>query len=163
MMKKITKFIVISLVFYVILVIAHFKPIQIVIVSGRSMEPTLHNNQTIFLYKKDLQRNDVAIFEAPKSWNIKQKTLIKRVIALPLDNVEITKKDIKVNGETIIHFEGEIEVDTPIKFCLCNNDVFVLGDNIGHSIDSLDMLLSGNKEFTIQFDNIKYSANIKRK
>lgn len=108
-------------------------------VQGQSMEPSLHTDQRLVVEKVSYRlhgprQGDVVVFSAPQQ---SDELLIKRVIALPGDTVEIHDGQVYVNGnpldepylvqETRGHW-GPVIV-SPLH-------VFVLGDNRNSSNDS---------------------------
>ena len=110
-------------------------------IEGTSMEPTLVNGDIVLLVKtKTLGRGDICGF----SWN--NKTLIKRVIGIPGDWIEIdTDGTVYRNGEKLdepyaqqIAF-GECDLEFP--FQVPQEQFFVLGDMRESSIDSRNTLV----------------------
>lgn len=150
-------FVIIILSLIVVISIFHYK---LILISGNSMEPTLHNNSLILLEKKDtIHRNSIISFKAPKSWNNNQeKNLIKRVIAVPGDHLKIDENFVYVNGKTIARIKGKIFIQKDLNVNLNKNEYFVMGDNIGRSNDSLLEYSLGNSEFLIKLDKNKYST-----
>ena len=110
-------------------------------IEGTSMEPTLVNGDIVLLVKtKSLGRGDICGF----SWN--NKTLIKRVIGIPGDWIEIdTDGTVYRNGEKLdepyaqqIAF-GECDLEFPYQ--VPPEQYFVLGDMRESSIDSRNTLV----------------------
>lgn len=124
---------------------------NIALVSGSSMEPTLSNK-------------DAAIFEKPKFRNLEynrgdiiiadisrlnyesfgDKRIIKRIIGIPGDTININNGKVYVNGKIINEdyiFEG-INTETyegyGNEWKLKKNEYFIMGDNRTHdgSLDS---------------------------
>jgi signal peptidase I len=111
-------------------------------VYGQSMEPNLHSNQRLVVEKisynrwwpiRGPQRGDVIVFRV----NADSDLLIKRVIGLPGDRVEIRNGQVFINGQHLDEpylapsIYGDYgPVDVPPLY------VFVLGDNRGFSNDS---------------------------
>ena len=71
-------------------------------VSGRSMEPTLHSKQLVFSAGKDFSRGDIVTARLPDVAKVNGREnieiIIKRIIGVPNDIVEITPNGICVNG-----------------------------------------------------------------
>ena len=112
-------------------------------VVGQSMAPTLNGGDEIlvnrFVYKvTNPKPNDIIVF-LPNG-NEKSHYYVKRVVAVPGDQVLIADGVLYVNGEP---YEEETEV-TPMEdaglaaeeITLGENEFFVLGDNRNNSEDS---------------------------
>ena len=109
-------------------------------VSGNSMYPTYHDGQILkaqkfYENKQELERYDIVIARSSIG------TLIKRVVGLPGETIEI-KKDGRVyaNGVLLEKLDSylceEMESYNDTFFYLGENEYFVLGDNINNSADS---------------------------
>ena len=114
------------------------------VVEGISMEPNLHTSERVLVIKASYwfgepQRGDVIIFDSPQD---QSRTLIKRVIALPGEMVEIEDGTVyitDVNGDTISLDEPYINEDPHYTYgpqAVPEDEYFVLGDNRNHSTDS---------------------------
>lgn len=108
----------------------------VVQVSGNSMEPTLKNGDVLVLIKTDkVSRGDMCCV----SWQ--NKTLLKRVIGLPGDQVRIEQDgSVYVNGdpldESYVETKslGICEIEFPYQ--VPDNKYFILGDQRETSVDS---------------------------
>jgi signal peptidase I len=119
-----------------------------------SMLPTLQKDDRVLVNKlsykmHDVHRQDIVVFEAPTDENgnsVAQdgiKDLVKRVIGLPGDHLEIFDGKVHVNGDTLD--EGYLPATTITDGGPCNgtteitvpaNSIFVMGDNRNASNDS---------------------------
>ena len=110
-------------------------------IEGTSMEPTLHNGDIVLLMKTSkFERGDLCGF----TWN--NKLLIKRVIALPGDWVEIdTDGTVYLNGEKLeepyVNNKALGECDLEFPFQVPQEQYFVIGDMRESSIDSRNTLI----------------------
>lgn len=110
-------------------------------IEGTSMEPTLVNGDIVLLTKTtNFGRGELCGF----SWN--NKLLIKRVIGLPGDWIEIdTDGTVYLNGEKLDEpyaqqlAMGECDLEFP--FQVPQEQYFVLGDMRESSIDSRNTLI----------------------
>ena len=110
-------------------------------IEGTSMEPTLVNGDIVLLTKTTtFERGELCGF----SWN--NKLLIKRVIGLPGDWIEIdTDGTVYLNGEQLDEPYAEQlavgECDLEFPFQVPQEQYFVLGDMRESSIDSRNTLI----------------------
>ncbi len=106
-------------------------------IDGSSMNPTLVDGEYLIInnlsyYLDEPQRGDVIVFRHPNN----DLNLIKRVIGLPGDTVEVTGGNVSVNGVVLDEpyikaaptYSGHWEVP--------DEHFFVLGDNRNNSSDS---------------------------
>ncbi len=111
-------------------------------VDGQSMEPNLHSNERLVVEKLTYrfhgpQRFDVVVIRVPSQGN---ELLIKRVIALPGETVEIRDGHVYIDGQQLA--EPELTQPTyplpghPARVTVPPLEVFVMGDNRTHSNDS---------------------------
>ena len=122
-------------------VIAHF------VVEGESMFSTLDTNDRVFVNKlsyrlHDPNRGDVAVLH--QITGASERDLIKRVIGLPGETVEMRNCAVLIDGRVLNEPYLDPEVVTPtdcggdylLDGVVPENHVFVLGDNRGGSQDS---------------------------
>lgn len=127
-----------------IIVIQFVKP---TLVKESSMEPNFYENNYLFLSKqayafKEPRLGDVIVFESElKLDNGDNKLLIKRVIGLPGDVIDIKDEKVYLNGEKLE--EDYIkENGTPGNIqglVVPKGEIFVMGDNRRVSIDSREL------------------------
>ena len=113
--------------------------VELYIVDGPSMRPTLENHERLvvnkFIYNfHEPERGDVLVFRYPRD---PSRDFIKRVIALPGDTIEIKDGQVFVNdqlqNETYILEKTRTEYP---KAKIPEGTIFVMGDNRNNSEDS---------------------------
>ena len=117
----------------------------VVCVRGTSMEPTIKDNTVMYVDDLSFNRGDVVAVKNHSTLKYEvgdKKTLLKRIVGLPGETVEITADGVLINGELL----NEDYTDTQNKTLQDNNDIqevvlsyneyFVLGDNREKSFDS---------------------------
>lgn len=122
-------------------VIAHF------VVEGESMYSTLDTNDRVFVNKlsyrlHDPNRGDVVVLH--QVTGASERDLIKRVIGLPGESVEVRNCTVLIDGRVLNEPYLDPEVVTPtdcggdylLDGVVPDNHVFVMGDNRGGSQDS---------------------------
>lgn len=136
---ELIRFVAIALV---VALFIRFFIAQPFIVSGASMDDTIHHNEYLIVdqvtyHFSEPERGDVVVFRYPGEHG---KYLIKRVIGLPGDTVEIdgTTVTITRGDETIELTEPYLRTQTSrqLTTVLAGNEYFVMGDNRGESSDS---------------------------
>ncbi len=104
-------------------------------VSGNSMEPTLHDGQPVVFLRlqRDYSRGDVAAVRTPAG-----EWIVKRVVAVAGDTVDIAGGFVTVNGEAVGSAAGPTEESgfSGYPLLLKSGQIFVLGDNSAASVDS---------------------------
>lgn len=114
-----------------------------VVVSGSSMDPTLKNGEILILNKlaTNYNRYDIVVLDA--IINGKKERIVKRIIALPGENIEYKDHSLYINGKKMRDdFKNdtddfsleELEGIEEIK----EGYYFVMGDNRDNSLDSRD-------------------------
>ncbi len=110
-----------------------------VVVEGPSMRPTLLSGEWIVVNRLTYrvgapQRGDVVVFLPPT--NAQTDDLIKRVIGLPGEMVEIREGSVWINGARLeeIYVSGTTYPENAWQ--LGEDDLFVMGDNRPISLDS---------------------------
>lgn len=124
------------------IILAFFKPI---VIQQESMQPTFYSNDYVIVSRQaynifgDIEHGDVIVFKsALLDNNGNEKNLIKRVIGLPGDTLEIVDGYVIRNGEVIKEdylaeqaMSGDMD-----EITVEEGKVFVMGDNRRVSQDS---------------------------
>ena len=119
------------------LFLTHFVGERVVVYS-QSMEPNLHEEQQIIVEKVSRyfhvpERGDIVIVEVESE----EVPLIKRVIGLPEEVLEIKNNQVFINGQGLVepYLASAMQRDFgPVH--VPANHVFVMGDNRNFSRDS---------------------------
>jgi len=110
-------------------------------IPSESMVPTLEVGDRLFVDKisyklHDIERGDIVVFEAPAQ-SQQEDDLIKRVIGLPGDTVEIKQGIVYVNDQPLDEpYEKEQPRNDFAKITVPANSYFMMGDNRNNSNDS---------------------------
>ncbi|WP_285858620.1 signal peptidase I [Neobacillus niacini] len=122
-------------------------------VEGSSMEPTLHDEEKVFVYKAgEFNRGDIVIIKGT------EKNYVKRVIGFPGDQVEMKTDQLYINGEIVkeTYLSENLKAAQQLGSKLTGDfgpitvpkdHYFVMGDNRLHSTDSRNGLgfIKGNQ------------------
>ena len=108
-------------------------------IEGPSMEPNLHQGQFLVVNRLAyrlgaIQRGDIVVFHYP---NAPRRDLIKRVVGLPGDELEIQRGHVWINGQALDEpYVVEPGAYSHPRTTIEPDHVFVLGDNRNNSNDS---------------------------
>ncbi|WP_066070223.1 signal peptidase I [Neobacillus soli] len=142
------------------------------IVDGASMEPTLHNQEKIFVNKvhptDNFNRGDIVIIKGPN------ENYVKRIIGMPGDKIKMKDDQLFINGvlfkETYLSQNLKLAKQQGSKLTedfgpivVPVNHYFVMGDNRLYSKDSRNGLgfikearVVGTSEFVLYpFSNVR--------
>ncbi|GBF32969.1 signal peptidase I [Desulfocucumis palustris] len=106
-----------------------------------SMLPTLQVGDRLLIEKlsyklTDIERGDIVVFHPPATSEFKDD-MIKRVIGLPGDTVEINEGTVFINGKPLDEpYEMEKPADDFSPHKVPPGNIFVMGDNRNKSYDS---------------------------
>jgi signal peptidase I len=132
--------------------LAKFFLVQVFWIPSGSMEHTLDIGDRVIVNKlsyklHDINRGDIVVFERPEDQNEEIKDLIKRVVALPGEEVAFDGGHVYINGELLnepyladgVQSTGHTygNACTPEQPCkVPEGDIWVMGDNRSNSKDS---------------------------
>ncbi|GCF09300.1 signal peptidase I [Dictyobacter arantiisoli] len=112
-------------------------------IRGHSMEPTLHDQESILVSRASYlfhqpARGDIIVFHYPLH---PQDDYIKRVIAIPGDTISILQQTVIINGNKLNEkYIDKNDLSNPFPSFRSRkigaNQYFVMGDNRGSSSDS---------------------------
>lgn len=114
--------------------------IQVSRVNGSSMENTYFQNNIVLIdkvfYKRQQpKRNDIIIVDYDDG--LEDTLIIKRVIAVGGDHLDIINNEVYINGKKIKENYIKEKMDTEdLSVDIPKGKVFVMGDNRNHSLDS---------------------------
>lgn len=127
--------IILAGLFYLVISLATAR----VVVDGPSMRPTLISGEWIVVNRLTYkfgspQRGDVIVFLPPT--NAQTDDLIKRVIGLPGETVEIKDGAVWINGKILDESYAAGTTSPDNQWVLGSGQLFVMGDNRQLSLDS---------------------------
>lgn len=115
--------------------------VQVSKVVGDSMEPTYHNKDIILVDKVFYKRgnphyNDIVVVKYRASAHEEQ--IIKRIVGLPGDHIEMKNNVFYRNGEKVdeSYIFEPMTTNKDFSYDIPEGKVFVMGDNRNISIDS---------------------------
>jgi len=108
-------------------------PVRII---GVSMEPVLNDDDRVFVSRAMVwvgayERNDLVMTRI--DGEVRQRFIIKRIVAVPGDVIVIENGQLSVNNELIA-----VDVYGSVSIVLDYNHYFLMGDNHAYSNDSRD-------------------------
>jgi len=128
-----------GLAFFIVL-LCRLLVVDTLIVQGNSMQPSLHPDETMLLFKaaywfSEPQRGDVVICRYPDM----PDNFVKRIIALPGERVSIKNHTLYINDVPVDEPYIKEEMATSMPEVIVPRDsYFVMGDNRNDSKDSRD-------------------------
>jgi signal peptidase I len=119
-----------------IVVLIHQYGFHLSTVKGASMQPTLEEDEWLFINKTvhfigGLKRGDVVVVKEPEGNDADHPFLVKRVVAVAGDEVEIRQGQLIINGTKVeeTYTDSMIEDGRVAPFTVPAGSLFVMGDN----------------------------------
>jgi signal peptidase I len=126
----------------VITVLLRTFAFQTFYIPSESMVPTLQVGDRIVVNKlaDDFNLGDIVVFERPDTWQAEHDVLIKRVIALEGQTIEIRDNTVFIDGQELVepYVPESAEMGDYGPFTVPDDQIFVMGDNRSFSSDSRD-------------------------
>jgi signal peptidase I len=129
----------------VVVILLHQFGFNLTIVKGQSMSPTLHDGERLFVNRAvflwgNPKIEDIVILKEPDFSGFGDPYLVKRVVALAGDVIEIRQGELYRNGQKVteVYTDLKIEDGDYGPDTVASGHVFVMGDNrgMGNSKDS---------------------------
>lgn len=121
---------------FVIMMLLNLFVFNLSMVKGQSMQPTLVESDRLFVNKMvyhfgEPARSDVIVLRDPSEDAGKKDFLVKRIVGLPGDTIEVKDHHLYVNGIQQAESYTDIEVQDPDfgPLTLASDHFFVMGDN----------------------------------
>ena len=130
---------------FVVVTLLNLFVFNLSIVKGQSMEPTLVSNERLFVNKivyefKPPQNGDIVVLRDPTEGMGRKDFLVKRIIGIPGDTVEVRDSQLYINGQLTEEEYIDVQIQDPDfgPISLTEDEYFVMGDNrhLGASKDS---------------------------
>lgn len=143
--KDTRDWIITAVIIFAVMSLLNIFVFNISTVIGQSMQPTLYEGEKLVINKISLLfgnpgRGDVIVLHDPSTGPDRKEYLVKRVIGIPGDTVEVRDHKLYVNGEPAVeaYIDTEIQDSDFSGLTVPEGTYFVMGDNrhAGASKDS---------------------------
>lgn len=125
-----------AVIVFVVMSVLNIFVFNISTVKGQSMQPTLWEGERLFINKLSLRfvdpkHGDVVVLHDPSTGPSQKEYLVKRVIGIPGDIIEVRDHQLYVNGKIVNEPYIDTEIEDPDFAALTveKGNYFVMGDN----------------------------------
>ena len=143
----------------------------ILIIRGNSMHPTIEDVTTVYTKPFSGERGEIAVFEMPKDtdyYDMEDKYLIKRIIALPNETIQIKENGVYINEKLLEenYTDGSSNLNdknTYSEMVVSDDEYFVMGDNRNESFDSraFGPVDKSNFEYSVTTEPNEHTKEVK--
>lgn len=134
---------------FLIVMVLHLFVFNLSTVEGHSMEPTLRDREWLFVNKAaylmgNPKVGDIVILEDPSAYGGQKDYLVKRVVGIAGDRIEIYNKELYRNGVKVTEKYTDVEIEDLdfMPVVVQKGQYFVMGDN-RHARASKDSRIFG--------------------
>jgi signal peptidase I len=134
-----------AVIVFVVMSLLNVFVFNVSTVIGQSMQPTLYEGEKLIINKITLSfaapaRGDIVVLHDPSTGPDRKEYLVKRVIGIPGDIIEVKEHQLYVNGQPAVepYIDTDIQDSDFSALTVGQGDYFVMGDNrhAGASKDS---------------------------
>ena len=146
----------------------------VLVVRGTSMAPTIDNGQVVYVSDISFERGAIAAVKNHSTIKYDSSTmpvLLKRIVGLPGETIEITKQGILINGQLLQEEycdnvdETLLDTNDVQEIVLSTNEYFLVGDNRAESFDSRNIGAVHATDFLygVTLEKNDYTYSVERK
>ena len=144
-MKDMREWLITAGIVFAIMSLLNIFVFNVSTVIGQSMQPTLYEGEKLIINKITLdfanpRRGNIIVLHDPSTGPDRKEYLVKRIIGIPGDIVEVRGQQLYVNGRHVVEPYVDTEIQDPdfSGLTVPEGTYFVMGDNrhAGASKDS---------------------------
>lgn len=118
------------------------------LIRGNSMTPQIEDNQIVYIQDVNFERGEIVVAIIPETENYHEMagiSMIKRIIGLPGEHIELTNEGVLINGKLleenyVLDIEKTLDEKNTVTECvLSDNEYYLIGDNRTDSFDSRNL------------------------
>lgn len=143
--KEMRDWLVIAVIVFAVMSLLNIYVFNVSTVIGKSMQPTLYEGEKLIINKISLSfgspgRGEIVVLHDPSTGPDRKEYLVKRIVGIPGDIVEVKDRQLYVNGKQLEEPYTDTAIQDPDFDALTVQEgtYFVMGDNrhAGASKDS---------------------------